>query len=47
MRIRVPTEIKVDEYRVARTPARPEQWQAIEAVLRPALTEASERMGIG
>jgi adenosylmethionine-8-amino-7-oxononanoate aminotransferase len=26
--------------------AGPEQWQEIEAVLRPALTEASERMGV-
>jgi adenosylmethionine-8-amino-7-oxononanoate aminotransferase len=27
--------------------AGPEQWEEIEAVLRPALTEASERMGVG
>jgi adenosylmethionine-8-amino-7-oxononanoate aminotransferase len=27
--------------------AGPEQWAEIEAVLRPALTEASERMGVG
>ena len=27
--------------------AGPEQWEEIESVLRPVLTEASERMGVG